>query len=56
MKIAMTLQGRFPSMTVRPPLRPLPDHEIARIQREIDASGFDAWYAGYQEAHEPVLA
>ncbi|MCB0122266.1 MAG: dihydrodipicolinate synthase family protein, partial [Caldilineaceae bacterium] len=56
MKIAMTLQGRFPSMTVRPPLRPLPDQEIARIQREIDESGFDAWYAGYQEAHEPVLA
>ena len=56
MKVAMTLQGRFPSMVVRPPLRPLPDHEIARIQREIDASGFDAWYAGYQEAHDPVFA
>ncbi len=35
MKIAMTLQGRFPSMTVRPPLRPLSDAEIARIRSEL---------------------
>lgn len=45
MKVAMTLQGRFPSMVVRPPLRPLPRHEIDRIQSELAASGFDAWYA-----------
>lgn len=51
MKIAMTLQGRFPSMTVRPPLRPLSSAEIGRIQRELDESGFDGWYAehGYRE-------
>lgn len=35
MKIAMTLQGRFPAMTVRPPLRPLSDAEIARIRSEL---------------------
>lgn len=35
MKIAMTFQGRFPSMTVRPPLRPLSDAELARIRREV---------------------
>ncbi|MEZ4659719.1 MAG: hypothetical protein R2911_19360 [Caldilineaceae bacterium] len=51
MKVAMTLQGRFPGMTVRPPLRPLSTSEIARIQREIDESGFDAWYAVYQAEH-----
>lgn len=45
MKVAMTLQGRFPSMKVRPPLRPLSNTEVARIQRELDESGFDAWYA-----------
>ncbi|MBV7335366.1 dihydrodipicolinate synthase family protein [Chloroflexi bacterium TSY] len=57
MKVAMTLQGRFPSMTVRPPLRPLPDHEITRIRNELAESGFDAWYAehGYTTG-EPVLA
>lgn len=35
MKIAMTMQGRFPSMVVRPPLRPLGKAEIARIAREV---------------------
>ena len=55
MKIAMTLQGRFPSMTVRPPLRPLANAEIARIQRELDESGFDAWYAKHG-VRERVLA
>jgi 4-hydroxy-tetrahydrodipicolinate synthase len=35
MKIAMTLQGRFPGMTVRPPLRPLSDSELARIRSEV---------------------
>lgn len=36
MKCAMTLQGRFPSMRMRRPLRPLPQEEIDRIQRELD--------------------
>jgi 4-hydroxy-tetrahydrodipicolinate synthase len=35
MKIAMTLQGRFPSMVVRPPLRPLPADELERIRRAV---------------------
>jgi 4-hydroxy-tetrahydrodipicolinate synthase len=35
MKVAMTLQGRFPSMVVRPPLRPLCEKEIERIKREV---------------------
>ena len=35
MKIAMMLQGRFPSMVVRPPLRPLSDTEMARIRKEV---------------------
>lgn len=35
MKVAMTLQGRFPSMVVRPPLRPLGEAEMARIRREV---------------------
>jgi 4-hydroxy-tetrahydrodipicolinate synthase len=35
MKVAMTLQGRFPSMVVRPPLRPLGDAEMARIRQEV---------------------
>ena len=45
MKVAMTLQGRFPGMTVRPPLRSLPEYEVDRIRRELAESGFDAWYA-----------
>lgn len=44
MKIAMHLQGRFPSMHIRPPLRPLDKAEIRRIQADLDASGFDRWY------------
>jgi 4-hydroxy-tetrahydrodipicolinate synthase len=35
MKVAMTLQGRFPSMVVRPPLRPLPADEVERIRQEV---------------------
>lgn len=35
MKVAMTLQGRFPGMVVRPPLRPLPATELERIRREV---------------------
>lgn len=48
MKVAMTMQGRFPSMHVRPPLRPLPQHELDRIQRELNESGFDEWYAKFK--------
>lgn len=44
MKAAMHLQGRFPSLTVRPPLRPLDAAEIQRIRTDLDASGFQAWY------------
>ncbi len=35
MKAAMTLQGRFPSLVVRPPLRPLSDADMARIKQEL---------------------
>ena len=42
MKIAMTLQGRFPSMNVRPPLRPLSDGEMARIRKEVEETPYDA--------------
>lgn len=41
MKAAMTLQGRFPSMVVRPPLRPLSDADMARIKQELTAAGYD---------------
>jgi 4-hydroxy-tetrahydrodipicolinate synthase len=47
MKVAMTLQGRFSSMVVRPPLRPLSEQEIARIKAELAESGFDEWYQHY---------
>ena len=52
MKVAMTLQGRFPSMVVRPPLRPLPDTEIERIRSELAESGFESWYRRF--AAEPI--
>lgn len=42
MKAAMTLQGRFPSMVVRPPLRPLPDEEVQRIEAELAVAGYEA--------------
>lgn len=42
MKAAMTLQGRFPSMVVRPPLRPLPDEDMQRIEAELAAAGHKA--------------
>ena len=41
MKAAMTLQGRFPSMVVRPPLRPLPKDELQRIRAELAAVGYE---------------
>jgi 4-hydroxy-tetrahydrodipicolinate synthase len=48
MKAAMALQGRFPSNTVRPPLRPLSAEELARIEAELAESGYDAWQAQLQ--------
>lgn len=50
MKVAMTLQGRFPSDVVRPPLRPLSEAETGRIGAELAASGFDEWQAELQAA------
>jgi 4-hydroxy-tetrahydrodipicolinate synthase len=47
MKAAMTLQGRFPSMVVRPPLRPLPEKELERIKAELAASGYETVSAQY---------
>jgi 4-hydroxy-tetrahydrodipicolinate synthase len=40
MKCAMTLMGKFPSMHMRRPLRPLPAGEVARIRRELTEAGF----------------
>ena len=40
MKCAMTLMGKFPSMRMRRPIRPLPEHEIDRIADELVAAGF----------------
>lgn len=40
MKCAMTLMGKFPSMRMRRPLRPLSDSEVARIRRELIEAGF----------------
>jgi 4-hydroxy-tetrahydrodipicolinate synthase len=40
MKCAMTLMGKFPSMRMRRPIRPLPATEIDRIQRELVEAGF----------------
>ncbi len=45
MKVAMTLQGRFSSMDVRPPLRALHSAEVQRIGVELAESGYDAWQA-----------
>ena len=47
MKAAMTMQGRFPSMVVRPPLRPLPEQELVRIQAELVASGYEVMPVTY---------
>ena len=41
MKIAMTLQGRFPSMVVRPPLRPLGEEEMERIRLEVAETPYE---------------
>lgn len=40
MKCAMTLLGKFPSMRMRRPIRPLPPAEIDRIAAELTAAGF----------------
>lgn len=40
MKVAMTMQGRFPSMVVRPPLRPLEQEELDRIRGEVAATPY----------------
>ena len=41
MKCAMTLIGKFPSMRMRRPIRPLPQGEIDRIAAELTEAGFD---------------
>ncbi len=41
MKCAMTLIGKFPSMRMRRPIRPLPQSEIDRIAAELTDAGFD---------------
>ena len=40
MKCAMTLLGKFPSMRMRRPIRPLKPEEIARIRKELSENGF----------------
>lgn len=40
MKCAMTLMGKFPSMKMRRPIRPLPANEIERIRTELIQGGF----------------
>jgi len=40
MKCAMTLMGKFPSMRMRRPIRPLPPAEVERIRRELVEGGF----------------
>ena len=40
MKCAMTLLGKFPSMHMRKPIRPLPPDEVERIAAELMEAGF----------------
>jgi len=40
MKCAMTLMGKFPSMHMRRPIRPLPTREVERIRGELTDGGF----------------
>ena len=49
MKCAMTLMGKFPSMRMRRPIRPLAADEVDRIRGELIAGGFI-------HAEEPALA
>ena len=44
MKCARWLMGKFPSMTMRRPLRPLPDGEIAKIRRNLETIGYECVY------------
>ena len=39
MKCAMTLMGKFPSMRMRRPIRPLKDSEVERIRKELVEAG-----------------
>ncbi len=41
MKCARWLMGRFPSMTMRRPLRPLPDAEVVKIRRNLEEIGYE---------------
>ena len=41
MKCARWLMGKFPSMTMRRPLRPLPDTEVAQIRQNLEAIGYE---------------
>ena len=41
MKCARWLMGKFSSMTMRRPLRPLPDAEIAKIRRNLETLGYE---------------
>jgi len=40
MKCARWLMGRFPAMTMRRPLRPLPASEVAKIRQNLEAIGY----------------
>jgi 4-hydroxy-tetrahydrodipicolinate synthase len=40
MKCARWLLGKFPSMTVRRPLRPLPPEEVSKIRARLEAIGY----------------
>jgi len=41
MKCARWLMGKFPSMFMRRPLRPLPDSEVAKIREKLRAIGYE---------------
>ena len=41
MKCARWLMGKFASMTMRRPLRPLPDAEIAKIRQKLETIGYE---------------
>ncbi len=45
MKCARWLMGKFPSMTMRRPLRPLLDAEIAKIRRNLETLGYECVYS-----------
>jgi 4-hydroxy-tetrahydrodipicolinate synthase len=51
MKAAMTLQGRFPSMTVRPPLPALSPAEIERIKAELVEARYELALPALQPAN-----